>query len=129
MSRARRLLSLLAVLAYLATSTLGAGWVVCSGDDGHVAIEALGARCCDDEEAPLPDDGCGDCSDVLLAHAHAAAQPDDRPLDLPAPALAVATRGLGPLVATASDLRALAPRGPPRPPPRAPHLATTVLRC
>jgi len=48
MSVLRRTTALIALLAYFALSTFGAGWVVCTGADGHAAIESLTAGCCSD---------------------------------------------------------------------------------
>ena len=140
MTRMRRTVALATMLAFLAISTLGAGWVLCSGVDGHREIESLTAGCCGDEAVAQHDDeqdhdpgdddkDCGDCDDVLLAQLSPARVAGDEVPDLEAPAIAAAF-----IASSLADGRAAhtmwrrAPRVPPGPPPLARHLASTILR-
>lgn len=57
----RRARGLLTALALVASALLGAGNgrdVLCIGADGHVAVESVAGRCCEDAPAPAEPDGC-----------------------------------------------------------------------
>jgi hypothetical protein len=72
-------LAILAAFApYAATGGLGGSWVLCIGADGHISVEAEGARCCQanggilegcteawrTEGLTFP--GCNPCTDIPL---------------------------------------------------------------
>jgi hypothetical protein len=132
MSPFRRSLALATLFAYLALSTLGASWVVCSGSDGHVALEARTAGCCGDDagehpaDEDAPRDDCGDCDDVLVNELAAARETQDDPFDdVLAPTLVASFAAAAALPAPAAANAAA--RSPPRPPPERVHLTCTVL--
>ncbi len=141
MTFARRTITLITLAAYVLLCTAGAGWVLCSGTDGHVAVEALAAGCCGDpppaDECPDGDhddhghedhdDGCGDCNDVALADLLDARKSQHDLLDAPV-AHQAAFAPACPSLAVTPQCRTAAPRGPPRAAPRQQHLTTVILR-
>jgi len=83
MSLLDRRIALLLLAAYAVFATLGLGWTVCRGADGHVAVESLAAACC------AGDDECGDCDDTPFADA-VTAREVEAPPDVPVPTDTVA---------------------------------------
>jgi len=158
MSRFRRTIALVALLAYLALSTVGAGWVVCTSANGHVAIESLAAGCCADASATCDvratdadlidhadhsdhargdacptDVGCGDCDDCGDCTDVALSDlTQSRRLsqnDAPSLPAALPVARAIPASLTICALPVPAPRGVvPRPPPQQRILSCTMLR-
>ena len=132
MTGIHRATALAMMLAFLAMSTLGAGWVVCSGADGHVEIESLTTGCCGDDASDdqgTDEKDCGECDDVLLAQLSPARVAGDEVPDLEAPVTAPTFVAASLVDAwSARSVMQRAPPAPPGPPPLARHLASTVLR-
>ncbi len=143
MTLLQRSLALVALLAFLALSTVGVAAVVCVGSDGHVALETLASGCCGADDTPAADsapcdpdapqdeheDDCGGCVDSLLAQLRPLRKTGGEPPDTGSGSMqmragSVVDRvALAPVSETRRDSRA-----PPRPPPRlSAHLKITVL--
>ncbi len=143
MSRLRRTAALFALLAYVAISTIGVGWVLCYESDGHVAVESLATGCCGDDDPADHDEpadhddpaehdnekDCGDCVDLLLIDALSSREAHDDVADL-ADVADVAALALLPapfVLAPTTTAFVQAAHPPPRPPPQLAHLRTTHL--
>ena len=128
-SKSRTLRAAMAALLAILLMTSGGAWALCVGEEGHTALETLGADCCAGAAASgiagpgyVERTDCGTCVDVPISHAELRTTPSS------APTLAVCDG-----VAAAPELDTLGSTEHTRstPDPIRPHkvLNSPILRC
>lgn len=84
----------------------GPGFVLCHGEDGHVAVEVAGGDCCDDlpagashrdsvasaeQRLPSKEDNCGSCIDISISIGSATVSKKPNPANSALLALTIPT--------------------------------------